>query len=40
MRLDYSACKKTDLSLLEKIETGYRRKSVTLLVKYLKEDYV
>jgi hypothetical protein len=40
MRLDYSVMKKPDLSLLEKIKTGYRRKSVKLLVDCLKEDYV
>ncbi len=40
MRLDYSVNKKPDLSLLEKIKTGYRRKSVKLLVDCLKEDYV
>ncbi len=40
MRLDYSVYKKLDLSLLEKIKTGYGRQSIKLLVDCLKESYV
>ncbi len=40
MRLDYSANKNLDLSLLEEIKTGYRRQSINLLFNYLKEDHV
>ena len=40
MRLDNSVNKDLDLSLLEKIKTGYRRHSIELLVNCLKEDHV
>jgi hypothetical protein len=40
MRLDYSADKNLDVSLLEEIKTGYRRQSIKLLLNCLKEDYV
>ena len=40
MRLDNRVIKNFDLSLLEKIKTGYRRQSIKLLVSCLKEEYV
>lgn len=40
MRLDDSAVKKFDLSLLEEIRTGYRRQSIKLLNDCLKEHHV
>jgi len=40
MRLDFSVNKKPDVSLLEEIKTGYKRKSINLLVTCLKENYV
>ncbi|MCK5784146.1 MAG: hypothetical protein KAH06_06845 [Desulfobacterales bacterium] len=40
MRLDDSVNKNLDLSLLEKIKTGYRRQSINLLLNCLKVDHV
>ena len=40
LRLDFSVNKKPDFSLLEEMKTGYKRKSINLLVACLKEDYV
>ncbi len=40
MRLDLNVNKKPDFSLLEEIKTGYKRKSINLLVTCLKENYV
>ncbi|MBU1194341.1 MAG: hypothetical protein KKE62_02655 [Proteobacteria bacterium] len=40
LRLDDSAVKKFDLSLLEEIRAGYRRQSIKLLIDCLKENHV
>ena len=40
MRLDYSVNKDLDLSLLEKIKTGYRKQSIKMLLNCLKEKHV
>ena len=40
MRLDYRVDQGLDLSLLEEIKTGYRRRNINLLFNCLKEDYV
>ncbi|MBU1169580.1 MAG: hypothetical protein KKD44_08455 [Proteobacteria bacterium] len=40
MRLDFSVYKTLDFSLLEEIEAGYRRQSITLMIHCLKDDYV
>jgi len=40
MRLDFSVYEKLDFSLLEKIKAGYRRQSIKLLIRCLKDGYV
>jgi hypothetical protein len=40
MRLDFRFYENLNFSLLEKITAGYRRKSLKLLVNYLKESHV
>ena len=40
MRLDFSVYKNLDFSLLKKIEAGYRRQSIKLLLHCLKDSYV
>ncbi len=40
MRLDFSGYKNLDFSLLEKIEAGYRRQSIKLLLRCLKNSHV
>jgi len=40
MRLDFSVHEKLDFSLLEKIKAGYRRQSIKLLIRCLKDGYV
>ena len=40
MRLDFNVNNSLDLSLLEEIQTGYRRQSVKLLFNCIKENHV
>jgi hypothetical protein len=40
MRLDFSVYENLDFSLLEEIESGYKRQSVKLLLRCLREGYV
>lgn len=40
MRLDFNTNEKLDIGLIEKINAGYKRRSVRLLVGYLKENNV
>lgn len=40
MRLDFSVYENFDFSLLEKIQAGYRRQSIKLLIRCLRDSYV